>query len=115
MSFNEDLKDESIMLILNSIPNTTRVVACLERSLTDKAAEAIINWAYKAKNLQALYFEGNFLSRKMHEKFTVLTNAKPSLTVMSDRPSDQFKSMVKQTYNYTIIMLKSSQSNFCFI
>jgi hypothetical protein len=87
------------MLILNSISNTTKVVAYVECSLTDKAAETIINWAYEAKNLQALYFEGNFFSRKMHEKFTFLTNAKLSLTVMSEWPSDQFKSMVKQTYN----------------
>ena len=75
------------------------MVACVECSLTDKATDTIINWAYKAKILQALYFEGNFFSRKMHEKFNVLTNAKPSLTVMSAWPSNQFKSMVKQTYN----------------
>jgi len=99
MSFNENLKDKSILLILNSIPKTTKVMACVECGLTDKAAETIIHWAYEAKNLQALYFEGNFFSRKMHEKFIDLTNGKPNLTVLSEWPSEQFKSMVKQTYN----------------
>ena len=82
------------MLVLNSIPNKIRVVAFVECGLTDISAETIINCDYEAKSLQALYFEGNFFARKMHEKFTVLTDAKPGLTVMSEWPIDQFKSMM---------------------
>jgi hypothetical protein len=60
LSFNEDLRDESILLTLDSKPKTTRLMASVECSLTDKAAEIKIHWACEAKNLQGLYFEGIF-------------------------------------------------------
>jgi len=42
MSFNQDLKDDGVIAILNQIPKTTSVIAFVECGITDKAGQAII-------------------------------------------------------------------------
>ena len=70
----------------------------MECGLTDKSAKTIIHWANESKKSQGLYFEGDFF-REIYEKLINLTNDKSTLIVISEWPSKQFKSMVKQTYN----------------
>ena len=99
MSFNEDLKDEGVITILNHIPLTTSVIAFVECGITDKAGQAIIDWAAKANNLNGIYIEGNDFSKDMEEKFEKLRVDKPRLTVLSEWASEEFKEMVKKSFN----------------
>ena len=99
MSFNEDLKDEGVITLLNHIPLTTSVIAFVECGITDKAGQAIINWAAKANNLNGIYIEGNDFSKDMEEKFEKLRVDNPRLTVLSEWASEEFKEMVKKSFN----------------
>ncbi|MDA8836228.1 hypothetical protein N9N53_04505 [Candidatus Pelagibacter bacterium] len=99
MSFNEDLKDEGVITILNHIPLTTSVIAFVECGITDKAGQAIIDWAAKANNLNGIYIEGNDFSKDMEKKFEKLRVDNPRLTVLSEWASEEFKEMVKKSFN----------------
>ena len=99
MSFNEDLKDEGVITLLNHIPLTTSVIAFVECGITDKAGQAIIDWAAKANNLNGIYIEGNDFSKDMEEKFEKLRADNPRLTVLSTWASEEFKEMVKKSFN----------------
>ena len=99
MSFNEDLKDEGVITILNHIPLTTSVIAFVECGITDKAGQAIIDWAAKINNLNGIYIEGNDFSKDMEEKFDKLRADNPGITVLSEWASESFKEMVKKSFN----------------
>ena len=99
MSFNEDLKDEGVITLLNHIPLTTSVIAFVECGITDKAGQAIIDWAAKTNNLNGIYIEGNDFSQDMEEKFEKLRVDNPRLTVLSTWASEEFKEMVKKSFN----------------
>ena len=55
LSFNQDLKDEGIITIINHLPKTTSVIDFVECGITDKAGQAIIDWASRANNLNGIY------------------------------------------------------------
>ncbi|MFT5448659.1 MAG: hypothetical protein ACI9DC_003844 [Gammaproteobacteria bacterium] len=99
MSFNQDLKDDGVITILNQTPKTTSVIAFVECGITDKAGQAIIDWAANTKNLNGIYIEGNTFSKEMEEKFEQLRADNPQLTVLSEWASESFKKMVKKNYN----------------
>ena len=101
MSFNDNLKDEGVIAILNKLPKETSVIAFVECGITDKAGEAIIKWANlkEVKNLNGIYIEGNSFSKEMEEKFDQLRANNPNLTVLSEWASESFKEMVKKSYN----------------
>ena len=99
MSFNENLKDEGIITLLNHLPLTTSVIAFVECGITDEAGQAIIDWSTKTNNLNGIYIEGNNFSKDMEEKFEKLRTDNPSLTVLSEWASEEFKEMVKKTFN----------------
>jgi hypothetical protein len=99
MSFNKDLKDEGVITILNHIPLTTSVIAFVECGITDKAGQAIIDWAAKTDNLNGIYIEGNDFSKDMEKKFEKLRADNPRLTVLSTWASEEFKEMVKKSFN----------------
>ena len=101
MSFNDNLKDEGVIAILNQIPKETSVIAFVECGITDKAGEAIIKWAKlkEVKNLNGIYIEGNSFSIEMEKKFDQLRANNPNLTVLSEWASESFKEMVKKSYN----------------
>ena len=101
MSFNDNLKDEGVIAILNRIPKETSVIAFVECGITDKAGEAIIEWANlkEVKNLNGIYIEGNSFSKEMEQKFDQLRANNPNLTVLSEWASESFKEMVKKSYN----------------
>ena len=101
MSFNDNLKDEGVIAILNQIPKETSVIAFVECGITDKAGEAIIKWAKlkEVKNLNGIYIEGNSFSKEMEQKFDQLRANNPNLTVLSEWASESFKEMVKKSYN----------------
>ena len=101
MSFNDNLKDEGVIAILNQIPKETSVIAFVECGITDKAGEAIIKWANlkEVKNLNGIYIEGNSFSKEMEQKFDQLRANNPNLTVLSEWASESFKEMVKKSYN----------------
>ena len=101
MSFNDNLKDEGVIAILKQIPKETSVIAFVECGITDKAGEAIIEWANlkEVKNLNGIYIEGNSFSKEMEQKFDQLRANNPNLTVLSEWASESFKEMVKKSYN----------------
>ena len=99
MSFNQELKDEGVIAILNLIPKTTSVIAFVECGITDKAGQAIIDWAAKTNNLDGIYIEGNTFSKSMETKFAKLRTDNPQLTVLSEWASEEFKEMVKKSFN----------------
>ena len=99
MSFNENLNDEGIITLLNHLPLTTSVIAFVECGITDEAGQAIIDWSTKTNNLNGIYIEGNNFSKDMEEKFEKLRTDNPSLTVLSEWASEEFKEMVKKTFN----------------
>ena len=41
--------------MLNQIPKTTSIIAFVECVITDKAGQAIIDWASKTNNLDGIY------------------------------------------------------------
>ena len=84
MSFNKDLKDDGVIAMLNQIPKTTSFVAFVERGITDRAEQAIIDWASKTNNLDGIYIEGNTFSKNMEAKFEKLRTDNPQLTVLSE-------------------------------
>ena len=57
MSFNQELKDEGVIAMLNQIPKTTSVIAFVECGITDIAGQAIIDWAAKTNNFASILFE----------------------------------------------------------
>ena len=99
MSFNQDLKDDGVITILNQIPKTTSVIAFVECGITDKAGQEIIDWAANANNLNRIYIEGNTFSKEMESKFEQLRTDNPQLTVLSEWASEGFKQMIKKNYN----------------
>ena len=99
MSFNQDLKDDGVIAILDQIPKTTSVIAFVECGITDKAGQAIIDWAFEANNLDGIYIEGNTFSKIMEAKFEKLRIDNRNLTVLSEWASEDFKEMVKKTFN----------------
>jgi hypothetical protein len=99
MSFNQDLKDEGVITILKKLPKTTSVVAFVECGITDKAGQAIIDWALENKQLNGIYIEGNNFSKQMEAKFTKLRVDNPQLTVLSEWASKEFEGMVKRTFD----------------
>ena len=99
MSFNPELKDEGVIALLNQIPKTTSVIAFVECGITDKAGQAIIDWVAKTNNLDGIYIEGNTFSKSMEARFEKLRNDNPKLTVLSEWASDEFKEMVKKSFN----------------
>jgi hypothetical protein len=101
MSFNDNLKDEGVIAILKQIPKETSVIAFVECGITDKAGEAIIEWANlkEVQNLIGIYIEGNSFSKEMEQKFDQLRANNPNLTVISEWASESFKEMVKKSYN----------------
>ena len=99
MSFNKNIKDEGLNLILNVIPDTIEVLAFVECGLTDTGALKIIEYAYKSKNINQIYLEGNFFSKSIQHKFKKLKMDKPHLTIISKWPSERFKEMIRKNYN----------------
>jgi hypothetical protein len=99
MSFNQDLKDEGVIAILSKIPKTTPVIAFVECGITDKAGQAIIDWALENNEVNGIYIEGNTFSNSMEAKFEKLRADNPQLTVLSEWASEGFKEMVKKTFN----------------
>jgi hypothetical protein len=99
MSFNPELKDEGVIALLNQIPKTTSVIAFVECGITDKAGQAIIDWVAKTNNLDGIYIEGNTFSKSMEARFEKLRNDNAKLTVLSEWASDEFKEMVKKSFN----------------
>ena len=99
MSFNKNIKDEGLNLILNVIPDTIEVLAFVECGLTDTGALKIIEYAYKSKNINQIYLEGNFFSKSIQYKFKKLKMDKPHLTIISKWPSEKFKEMIRKYYN----------------
>ena len=99
MSFNKNIKDKGLNLILNVIPGTTKILAFVECSLTDTGALKIIEYAYKNKNINQIYLEGNFFSKLIQNKFNKLKIDRPQLTIRIQWPSETFKEMVKINYN----------------
>ena len=98
MSFNQELKDDGVIAILNQIPKTISVIAFVECGITDTAGQAIIDWAATTKSLEGIYIEGNLFSKSMEAKFEKLRNDNPQLTVLSEWASDEFKEMVKKSF-----------------
>ena len=99
MSFNKNIKDKGLNLILNVIPDTTKILAFVECGLTDTGALKIIDYVYKNKKINQIYLEGNFFSKSIQNKFNKLKIDSPQLTIRSQRPSETFKEMVKINYN----------------
>ena len=99
MSFNKNIKDKGLNLILNVIPDTTKILAFVECGLTDTGALKIIEYAYKNKNINQIYLEGNFFSKSIQNKFNKLKIDRPQLTIISQWPSETFKEMVRKNYN----------------
>jgi len=99
MSFNKNIKDKGLNLILNVIPHTTKILAFVECGLTDTGALKIIEYAYKNKNLNQIYLEGNFFSQSIQNKFNKLKIDRPQLTIISQWPSETFKEIVRKNYN----------------
>jgi hypothetical protein len=99
MSFNQDLKDEGVIFILNKIPKTTSVIAFVECGITDKGGQAIIDWASENRYINGIYIEGNSFSKQMEAKFSKLRSDNPRLTVLSEWASEEFKGMVKRTFD----------------
>ncbi|MFK7893983.1 MAG: hypothetical protein AB8B63_24425 [Granulosicoccus sp.] len=99
MSFNQNLKDEGFLAILDKIPNTTTVIAFVECGITDIAGQAIIDWASENVGLTGIYIEGNAFSKSMEAKFGKLRVENPQLTVLSEWASEEFKAMVKRTFD----------------
>ena len=50
-------------------------------------------------NLSGIYIEGNNFSKDMEEKFEKLRADNPSLTILSEWASEEFKEMVKKSFN----------------
>lgn len=99
MSFNQDLKDDGVIAILSKIPKNTPVIAFVECGITDKAGQAIIDWALENNEVNGIYIEGNTFSNSMEAKFEKLRVDNPQLTVLSEWASEGFKEMVKKTFN----------------
>jgi len=99
MSFNQDLKDEGVLAVLSKIPDTTAVLAFVECGITDIAGQAIIDFASRNKKLTGIYIEGNAFSKSMEAKFEKLRIDNPELTVLSEWASEEFKAMVKRTFD----------------
>ena len=99
MSFNKNIKDEGLNLILNVIPDTIEVLAFVECGLTDTGALKIIEYAYKSKNINQIYLEGNFFSKSIENKFNKLKIYRPHLTIISKWHSKTFKEIIRKNYN----------------
>jgi hypothetical protein len=99
MSFNQDLNDEGVIIIINKIPKTISIIAFVDCGLTDKAGQAIIDWASENKQLNGIYIEGNNFSKQMEAKFDELRSGSPRLTVLSKWASEEFKGMVERTFD----------------
>ena len=77
MSFNKNIKDKRLNLILNVIPGTTKILAFVECILTNTGALKITEYAYK-KNINQIYLEGNFFSKSIQNKFNKLKIDRPN-------------------------------------
>ena len=98
MSFNEDLKDDGLIKILNVLPDSTSTIAFVECGITDIGGQKIIDWAYNHKGIKEIYLEGNFFSKNIINKFVKLKKDTPDIAMIVEWPSEGFKKMVLDNY-----------------
>lgn len=99
MSFNQDLKDEGVLAVLEKLPNTTAVIAFVECGITDIAGHVIIDFVSRNKELTGIYIEGNEFSKSMEAKFEKMRIDNPQLTLLSEWASEEFRAKVKSTFD----------------
>jgi hypothetical protein len=82
VSFNPNLTDFGIAIIIASLP-TTAIELCLFGCLmVDVGGAAILKWAQHAQAPSMICIEQNNISTNLRQKFTYLQNQRPGLTVI---------------------------------
>ena len=82
MSYNPQLSDEGVLLLVKTLPATVTEIGLVQCGLGDKGGDALIRWAAKARKLIWLCVEQNSFSDEMKDRFIQLGNDRKGLLVV---------------------------------
>ncbi len=69
MSYNQNIKDEGVFSLVNTLPSTLTEIGLVQCGISDKGADALLAWAPSAPQLHWLCVEDNALSNNTKSRF----------------------------------------------
>ncbi|MFT6153711.1 MAG: hypothetical protein ACJAYK_001604 [Crocinitomicaceae bacterium] len=82
MSYNSNLGDEGVLILIKSLPQTITEIGLVQSGIGDKGGEALIGWAANAKQLRWLCIEGNIFSNDIKDRLRELGQERNDLLVI---------------------------------
>jgi hypothetical protein len=82
MSYNSNLGDEGVLILIKSFPQTITEIGLVQSGIGDKGGEALIGWAANAKQLRWLCIEGNIFSNDIKDRLRELGQERNDLLVI---------------------------------
>jgi hypothetical protein len=69
MSYSPKLGDESVLILVKTLPPTVTEIGLVQCGNGDKGGDALITWAANAPKLEWLCVEQNFFSDEIKDRF----------------------------------------------
>jgi hypothetical protein len=82
MSYNSNLGDEGVLILVKNLPHTITEIGLVKSSIGDKGAEALIKWSTNAKHLRWLCVEENIFSNDIKVRLRKLGQERSDLLVV---------------------------------
>jgi hypothetical protein len=82
MSYNSNLGDEGVSILVKSLPQTITEIGLVQSAIGDNGAEALIGWATNAKQLRWLCVEGNIFSNDIKDRLKKIGQERSDLLVV---------------------------------
>jgi hypothetical protein len=81
VSYNTNLGHEGVLMLIKNLPKTITELGLVQSGISDKSAEALINWTTNAKQLRWLCVEKNTFSDTIKDRFRKLGQERSDLLV----------------------------------
>ena len=82
MSYNSNLGDEGVLILVKSLPQTITEIELVQSGIGDKGGQALIEWATNAKQLRWLCIEGNIFSNDIKDSLREFSQERSDLLVI---------------------------------
>jgi hypothetical protein len=82
MSYNSNLGDEGVLILVKSLPQTITEIGLVQSGIGDKGGQALIEWATNAKQLRWLCIEGNIFSNDIKDSLREFSQERSDLLVI---------------------------------
>jgi hypothetical protein len=82
MSYNSNLGDEGVLILVKNLPQTITEIGLVNCGLGDKGGEALMRWSTNAKQLRWLCVEENIFSNDIKDRLRKLGQESSDLLVV---------------------------------